>query len=179
MYIIDVSTDEEYNEVIKDLEEHNKKSRELWEEAVKKSELEKLNFINDKLSNRLSLADPLSSAGEYSTTSTGIYSLISRSRSYVTSSGYRAYLKTMLAYYKVPYSSTYTFGDISAVNLYGTDSDTTVSNIIKTQKKLDGGRTLAVSFEYTIGVKNSWGVIKYITRNDYVEFNTNGTGVFY
>mgnify|MGYP006386011467 FL=1 len=61
MYIIDVSTDEEYNEVIKDLEEHNKKSRELWEEAVKKSELEKLNFINDKLSNRLSLADGKSS----------------------------------------------------------------------------------------------------------------------
>ena len=178
MYIIDVSTDEEYNEVIKDVEEHNKKSRELWEEAVKKSELEKLNFINDKLSNRLSLADPLSSAGEYSTTSTGTYSSITGSRSYVTSSGYRAYLKTMLAYYKVPYSSTYTFGHISAVNLYGSDEGLYVEKP-KTQKKLDGGRTLAVSFEYTIGVKNSWGVIKYITRNDYVEFNTNGTGVFY
>lgn len=144
---IDTSSQEEYDQVVAQIEEDNQTAQELWEEALRQSEQEE----------------------------NGIPESNGRSpRAYMTVqaySGNETFVcsgQTQLDQYKnTLWTSVY------SINTYTSGYGDTVSQNWYNTTLIDGRRTCAANISLTFGVKNMWGHYEYYSRYAYVEFYTN------
>ncbi|WP_306569376.1 hypothetical protein [Faecalispora jeddahensis] len=162
LFTITVNSEEEKENVIAELEAHNKKAQELWEKAVKESNL------NTQTSAVLPSAAIAASSMAKSNAETS-----------ARFNGQWVHINAYVTYNKVKVKNYNTFGKVYGFNMYGRDSTTSISDIVYNYKTLDSERTLALSSTCLVGVKNYTGDFQYYDYQAYIEFYTNGKGNFY
>lgn len=161
--IIVADSDEEYNNIINDIEEQNDRVEQLWQAALQESKLPENNKNIVPLRNLM--------ARSYETNSI----------SYIDWVG-------LLSFASLSFSATYTtttnsygatiIDEVRDIHAYGNTSSTTVDVRDYDYTLIDGRRTIATNYSCQVGVQktNSDGStsFSYYTREYYVEFYASG-----
>lgn len=166
--LITVNSPEEYDNVVAELEAHNARANQLWQQALSESWLPESQTSAPGLNN--DTAAPLSSY-------------------VVNSKPYNDFISFFTVAY-LTFSATYTttsnvngatvLGEIRDIDVYGRANGTTVTVRDSDKTRIDSGRTLAVHYSCRVGVLNSSdNTYSYYSRQYYVEFYASGGALVY
>lgn len=167
--LITVNSPEEYDNVVAELEAHNIRANQLWQQALSESRLPE-NQASLLGLNNLDTAVTLSSY-------------------VVNSKTYNDWIDFFTVAY-LTFSATYTttsnvygatvLGEIRDIDVYGRANGTTVTVRDYDTTRIDSGRTLAVHYSCRVGVLNSNdNTYTYYSRQYYVEFYASGGALVY
>lgn len=167
--LITVNSPEEYDNVVAELEAHNVRANQLWQQALSESQLPE---------NQESLLglDNLDTAAT--------------TRSYILNSKPYNDRIDFFTFAYLTFSATYTttsnvygatvLGEIRDIDVYGRANGTTVTMRDYDTTRIDGGRTLAVHYSCRVGVLSSNdNTYTYYSRQYYVEFYASGEALVY
>lgn len=165
--IIEIKTnsEEEYMQVVKEIEEQNKKAEDLWKKAIRQSLKEG------------SMELPIVTQERTTATTTARTGTLSISYAWTSIQGES--IGAYVSYYREPLGSSYKFGTINNIAIYAANSANTISNTFTDYVKIDQGRTLGVNATFLVKIANSSGSQNTFAKKAYIEFYTNGKGYWY
>lgn len=155
--IISVNSDEEYNQIVDDINNKNKLSEELWQRALEGSASDQKAFYVPE-------------------TAPMAFKVLSVDHNDWITSFYIAAI-TFSATINTSFDANGVerIGQIHLIDAYGRTSRTTVSVQYKAHRLSDAARTLSVNYSCRVGIRNpDSGSISYFSRAYYVEFYASG-----
>ena len=159
--LITVSSQEEYDEIVAQIEADNMRTQQLWEQALEES------LLPENQSN------PNSSIIPYTT-----YYVASASKSEFYGLVYANVTFELLYSKMTNVAGATVFNSVKSVSAYATSSQNTLTLLSKNYTFLDSGRTVGVNYAYRMKVYDSSdGTYNTYSKNHYVEFYVgSGTG---
>lgn len=158
--LITVKTQEEYDAVVAEIEAHNSRADQLWQQALAES-------------GTSALSSPV---WETSGIMPRTYKVAS-----VNYPDWVGFLRTAFVAFSATFNTTTNqygseiIGEVYNISAYGYYGGTTVSVNNSQYSIIDSGRTISTHFSCLVGVKTEEDVnYTYYTKNYYVEFYANG-----